>query len=215
MIRPTGRQVAKSRGGFRHSLCSKLMCGLWCVTGPVIAISVSACSSSKATKRGEFGPTYVERMSATEKAMKNSNSAMRSSFEKEIPKSTTDRAFNASAFHAKDMAGMKRFSGADSADHAKNFSGADKKDFARVKSTREAEAQNKLAARMFRTPDNRFDTKANHDDKKPFTHGSETFVTHENRAGTKEMEKNKKPVILEPEKPDYTEDDVKRLLNKS
>lgn len=214
MIRPTGRRVAKPHSEDCRTLFSKILRGSRCVTGPVIVILLAACSSSKTPKRSEFGPSYKERLSAAEKAMKNSDLSMRSSFEKEIPKSMTNKSYKASAYNAKDATGIKRFSGADSAYHSRDFSGAGKNDPAGNKITREMEAQNKLASRMFRAPDSQFDTKVNHDDKKTFNKSGKTFMTHENLTGTKEMEKNKKPVILEPERPTYSEDDVKRLLNK-
>ncbi|MCE9518850.1 MAG: hypothetical protein K8R87_04710 [Verrucomicrobia bacterium] len=177
-------------------------------------IFLAACSSSKKPKRSEFGPTYNERLSTAEKAMKNSNSAVRSSFERQIPKSTADKSYTASTYHAKYASGLKKFSNSDSTYQSKDFSEAGKKNSIDHKNAREMEAQNKLASRLFRTPDSRFDTKTSPDDKKAFNQSDGTFKTGENQIGTKEMEKNTKPVILGPEKPTYSEDDVKRLLNK-
>lgn len=180
----------------------------------IISICVAGCSSSKTAKHNEFGPTFQERMSAANKAMKNGNFAMRSSFEQKIPKGTTDKTYNAPGYKAKDATGMKQFSGTDSAHHTKDFAGASKTNPIGDKVTPETKAQNKLATQMFRTPDGHFDTKSIVDDKKVFSQGGDTFKTSENQIGTKEIEKNKKPVILGPEKPAYSEDDVKRLLNK-
>ena len=181
---------------------------------PMLLLCLAACSSPKAPKRSEFGPSYKERYDAMVNVIKNKDDSMRSSFEKSIPKSTTEKSYKASAFNAKDAAGMKKFSGTDSAYGAKDFAGAGKKSRIEAKTAREAEERNRLASQMFRTPDNRFDAKASPEGGKTFTQGNGTFATRENRAGTKELEKNKKPVMQEPDKSTYSEDDVKRLLNK-
>lgn len=181
---------------------------------PVVALCLAACSSSKDPKRSEFGPSYQERYEATKKIITGKDYTMRSSFEKQIPKNSTEKTYKASTFKAKEAAGVKKFSGTDNAYHAKDFTGAGKKSRTEQKVAREAADQNKLASRLFRTPDSRFDVKASSDGGKSFTQGGETFATGENRAASKELEKNKKPVILGPEKPTYSEDEVKRLLNK-
>jgi hypothetical protein len=181
---------------------------------PVAALCLAACSSSKAPKRSEFGPTYEERMNGMDNVIKGKDYSMRSSFEKQIPKNSTEKGYKTSTFNTKETAGIKKFSGAENAYHSKSFFGADKKSRTEQKLAREAEAQNKLASRLFRTPDSRFNVKSSPDGGKTFTQGNETFATGENRAGTKALEKNKKPVILDPDKPTYSEDEVKRLLNK-
>lgn len=181
----------------------------------VIVIGMTACSSSKTPKRNEFGPTYRERMSAAESAMKSGDSAMRSSFENEIPDSTTGKTYKAAAYNAKEATGLNHFSGANSAHQTKKFAEHGKRNSIESRKMNETEAKNKLAARMFRTPDSSIDTKAADADNKKFTQGVEAYKTQDNQAGTREIEKNKKPVILEPDKPTYSEDDVKRLLNKS
>jgi len=185
-----------------------------CRIAPVVALWLAACSSSKDPKRSEFGPTFEERMGVMDKVIKDKDYSMRSSFEKQMPKIASDKSYKGSAFKAREAPGIKKFSGTDNAYRSKNFAESGKYSRAETKVAPEAGDQNKLASRLFPAPESRLNAKASADGAKSFAQGSEAFPAGENRTGTKALEKNKKPVILGPDKPTYTEDEVKRLLNK-
>jgi hypothetical protein len=180
---------------------------------PLAALCVAACSSPKATKRDDFGPTYKERMSVMDKVIKNKDYSVRSSFEKEMPKSTSGKTYRVSAFKAKEAAGIKPFAEAGSTYPVKGFGEAGKKNSNAAKSAREADEKSQLASRMFHVPDASFEPKATSDAKKAYPQGDSTFATRDNPVVTKELKKNKKPVMINDDKY-YTEEDVKRLLNK-
>jgi hypothetical protein len=188
---------------------------------PVLALA--ACASSKTknetAKRNEFGPTFRERMEITDKAIKGKDYSVRSAYEKQIPKGTSEKT---SFFGTRNVSGLKMFSSTKNSYQAKAFSQADKKNHTELQTAREAKEQSKMAAQMFRTPDSRyesqvshFESQTSHESGKTFARGNETFATRDNHAAAKALEKNKKPVIVDQDKPTYTEDDVKRLLNKS
>lgn len=181
---------------------------------PVIALCLAACSSSKDPKRSEFGPTFQERMGAMDKVIKDKDYSMRSSFEKQMPKVATEKGFKASSFNARDAPGMKKFAGADNAHRAKDFAEAGKSSRTAQKAAPETGEQSRLGSRLFPTSESRLNAKSSPAGAKSFAQGGEAFSTGENRAGTEALEKNKKPVVLDPEKPTYSEEEVKRLLNK-
>jgi hypothetical protein len=153
-------------------------------------------------------------MGVMDKVIKDKDYSVRSSFEKQTPKIATGRNYKASAFNAREAPGMKKFSGTDSAYRAKDFAGAGKNSRAAQKAAPETADQSRLGARQFPVSESRLSAKPSTDGGKSFTQGGETFATGQNRIGAKALEKNKKPVILPPEKPTYSEDEVKRLLNK-
>ena len=181
---------------------------------PVVALCLAACSSSKDPKRAEFGPTFTERMNMTEKAIKDKDYTMRSPFEKQMPRLATEKGYKAADFKAREAPAMKKFSGTDNAYRAKDFGGATKDSRAAQKMAPEIADQSRLGDRQFPVSESRLNAKPSTDGARSFTQGSETFATGQNRAAAKELEKNKKPVILAPEKPTYSEDEVKRILNK-
>ena len=185
-----------------------------------LALVAGACSSSKKTSRSEYGPTYRERMSEFTRSMKqkdfwSSDKTKRSQFEKELATSTTEKKFKTGDFHAKDAKLDKKFHGTDDTFKTKGFAMADKTNKTAGKSFHDADAKNRMASEQFRTKDSRMAAEKNRNGEKMFASGGKEFSTRENREGTKAIEKNKKPVILDPEKPSYTEEDVKRLLNKT
>ncbi len=182
-------------------------------------LGVAACSSSKHPERSEYGLTYEERLNATDKIIRSSDYSMRSSFEKAIPKGSTGRKFQTPAYNTKEAAGLKPFSDAGSTYRSKEFAESDKKERTEakrfgVKAAREKEEKSSLASRLFRTPDNRFEAKASREAGKTFGQGDKTFATRKDPDASKELEKDRKPLIIEDEKPSYSEGDVKRLLNK-
>ncbi len=180
----------------------------------LVALGVTACSSSKTSKGSEFGPTFKERMSVMDKVIKNKDYTVRSSFEKEMPKGTIDKTYKVSTFKTKEAAGIKPFAGAGNTYHVKEFAEGGKKDRSETKAAREGDEKSRLASRMFHVPDPRFEAKTSSDATKSYTQGAATFATRENPVYTKELKKNKKPVMIKEDPKTYSEDDVKRLLNK-
>lgn len=190
----------------------------WLHGAAALAVSVAAmgCSSSSSKKadRSEYGLTYAERYAKVKNIIKNSDFSQRSQFEQQLPKAKTDKEFKASSFGAKEATGMKEYARSSSAYKAKDFADAGRNSRAGEKKAHESESENRLAAKLFRAPDSRLGSKESHDSTKEFRQGGDTFATRDNRSGTTEMEKDKRPVILPSEKPTYSEDEVKRLLNK-
>lgn len=180
------------------------------------AVFLGACSSPKTAQHGEYGPTFRERMSVMDKIIKHNDFSMRSSFEKEMPKTSLGgKTYSAKTYHTNEVAGIGNYAGAGSTFHVKDFSESGRKNRAQEEVFAESGRENPLASRLFRTSESSYNDKASPEAGKTFTNSGKSFATRENRAAAAEMAKNKKPVILDQDKPTYSEDEVKRLLNKS
>jgi hypothetical protein len=175
---------------------------------------LAGCSSPSQTRRGEFGPTFRERMADVDRVLKKSDFSKRSAFEKEITDPATGKKFKTGDYHAKDVKIEKKFRGADEAFNAKGFAQAEKASKIDDKAFQGAEARSRLADGQFRTKDNRMAGEKSREGTKDFAGGAGVFATRENREGRKAIDKNKKPVIIDSDKPTYSEEEVKRLLNK-
>lgn len=184
------------------------------VAAALAAASVSACSSSPRGERSEFGPTYNERMAAVDKIVKQQDFSQRSAFERQMPAGMTDREFRASTLTSREASGMKSFAGAGASHQTKTFADSERTSRAAAKSARETREQSRLASKLFRMPDNPFTAGTSTAASKSFQPARETFATRSQPTATAELERNRRPVIVDPEKPTYSESEVKRLLEK-
>ena len=173
---------------------------------------LGACSSASKKQRSDFGPTYRERLAEADKAMKKSDFSKRSTFEKQLTDATTTKKFKTSDYHAKDVKIDKKFHGTDEAFKTKGFAQADKT--SKTSAFHDADTKSRLAGGLFHTKNSRMADEKSRDATKSFAGGKNEFATRENRAGKKALDKDSKPKILDPDKPTYTEDEVRRLLNK-
>lgn len=179
-----------------------------------VALAASCSSSSKKPKK-EFGPTFKDRMSSLDRVIKKSDFSQRSSFEKQMATTLdTKKKFKESTFQAKESHEGKKV--ASTATYkTKEFADAGKSSSTATKEYKGADEKSRMGDEKFRTQDSRMANQQSRDGSKTYAKGDQAFRTGENRAGTKAIEKNKKPKIVQEDKPTYTEDEVKRALNKS
>lgn len=181
----------------------------------LLAAVLAACSSpTGSTERGEFGPTYQERLAATERALFKGDTSQRSPFEKHVQRMQADRSFSTSSFHTRSYQGGGRFSGADDTFKAGSFAQSDKTSAAGARTFSGADDQSRLGGSTFSTSQSRLGGKTSSSAGKTSPLADDTFKTEGNPAVLKAASNIKVPLIQDLGPPSYTEDEVRRILQK-
>lgn len=168
-----------------------------------------ACASKNKDQKGreKMGPSMSERMSKWDMSK-------RSNFEKSLGTAGSNKDFKTSNFHRqKDFNTGSAFSGADDKFNAKGFAQSDKPAKDREKVFSGANDRSNIGNATYKTSESRFTREAVRDSEKTSSMDDDTYKTHDNRMGTKGLENSKRPLIQD-RQPDYTESQIRNLLNK-
>lgn len=158
-------------------------------------------------KREKMGPTLAERTGKWDMGK-------RSNFEKSLGTAGANKDFKTSNFHRqKDFNTGSAFSGGNDRFNAKSFGQSDKSTHDRNKIFSGADDKSKLGNSTYKTGESRFSREETRDSDKTSSLDDDVFRTHDNRMGTKGLENSKRPVV-EQRAPDYTESQIRSLLNK-
>ena len=186
-----------------------------CCAGLVITLFASSCSSSGSSKKEGTTRTDASGQRLAQRLGKW-DTTKRSSFDKHRSAGETSKDYKTREFNqSKDYAGAKKqFNSGKDGFKTKSFAQSNKKSRAADKTFAGAGKKNRMAGQKFETSESRFSNQANRDSDKRSSMEGDVFRTQENRETQKAMASNKRPYIEQTQKPGYTEDEVKGLLNK-
>lgn len=159
------------------------------------------------SKKEKMGQTMSERMGKWDMGK-------RSNFEKSLGTAGSNKGFKTSNFHRQsDFHTGSSFSGADDKFNAKSFGQSHKTAYDRNKVFSGADDKSKLGNSTYKTNESRFSRQETRDAGKTSSLDDDVFRTHDNRMGTKGLENSKRPIV-EDRGPDYSEGQIRSLLNK-
>lgn len=189
-----------------HSALSK-------VTTLFSLLLLAACSSTSNKGGGsggdeDMGPRMSERMGKTD-------TSKRSHFEKSLGKGPKNKGFKTTSFHRQsDFQTGSSFSGGDDRFNAKSFGQSDKASSERDKAYSGRNDRSSLADDTYKTGASRLGGREASATGKVSSMNDDVFRTFDNRMGSKGMENSKQPLIMD-EEPEYSESQIRSLLNKN
>ncbi len=172
-----------------------------------LALFVASCASSK--KNADSGYTNL---SLGQRIVKQTNDprSIKSRFQEEV--FDAKHSVATSDFKAGDYKGGKSFSRAGDRFKTGSFAQSDKASSAADKAYAGAEEQSQWAGSSYKTSESRYDGQLNRASGQSSALGNKTFKTDSNPAALRNTSNIKQPLIENG--PSYTEDDVKKMLNK-
>lgn len=190
-------------GGFRvlYSSCVMRHMSL------AMFVLLSSCASDDKPKSDYAGLKWEQRIN---RQMKDPNS-ISSPFQREVFQAS--RSVKTQEFRAHQYQGKKGFSGADDRFKAGTFAQAGKASHAAGQTFSGADDQSKMGSTAFKTSQSQYDGKANRNAGKASSMADDTYNTAPNPAALKAASKSKRPLIQD-QKPSYSEEEVRKILNK-
>ncbi len=181
----------------------------------ILVLTLCSCNATKSTpKRSEIGMTLEQRTSSTYKELLKNDNSKRSSFEKQAGIGKKD-AVKTNVYKTHDFNSGKSFSNADTQFKTSKYSQAGKTSNVADKAYAEGTKESGLGDNTFHTNQSRLDGQTHSDSTKMSQFGNDTIRTNSNREGTKAMEKNNRPLINGKTTDDYSEGDIRKILNKN
>lgn len=173
---------------------------------------VSACASKDGAvkQQGSGGGGG----SSMEQRMTKWDMSKRSHYERSLGTAKGNKGFKTSNFHRqKDFHTGEAFSGGDDRFNAGSFAQSDQPSRDRGKVFSGNDERSRLGETSYKTGESRFNREAARDGDKESSQADDVFRTFDNRTGTRARENSQRPVI-EDKPGDYTEGQIRSLLNK-
>lgn len=197
MTRPMsggGSSVLSASSIIRHSVWTLL-------------ILCSSCASKDKAKTDYAGLKWEQRIN---KQMKDPQS-ISSPFQKQVYNAA--RSVKTQNFKAGDYNGKKGFSGADDRFKAGTFAQADKTSPAARQTFSGADDRNRMGDSTFKTAQSQYDGRASRESGRASSMADDVFKTSANHEAKKASENSKRPLIQD-KQPSYSEEEVRKILNK-
>lgn len=173
----------------------------------VLLILCSSCASKDKARTDYAGLKWEQRIN---KQMKDPQS-ISSPFQKEV--FNASRSVKTQDFRVGNYKGKKGFSGSDDRFRAGTFAQSDKASLAAGQTFSGADDKNRMGGSAFKTGQSQYDGKANRDSGRASFMADDTYKTAPEPTALKAASKAKRPLIQD-QKPGYSEEEVRKILNK-
>ena len=181
---------------------------LACVSS-LLLLLLASCSTEEGTKKSSYADMkWSQRVSQQLKAP----FAIQTPFQKQVfhaAREVKTEQVKTSLFN-----GSKNYSTPEARFKAGTFSQADEQNRATTQVFSRAHEQSRIGNQQFATEQSRFTSQASRDSAKKATMGDDVYATELNPAAAKARTNAKRPLITDPEKPSYSEQEVSSFLNK-
>ncbi|MFZ4763657.1 MAG: hypothetical protein ACOYMN_01785 [Roseimicrobium sp.] len=175
----------------------------------LLVVWLASCSTGEGTKKSSYADMkWSQRVSQQLK----DPFAIQTPFQKKVFNAA--RGVKTEQIKSGSFQGTKDYTGADASFKAGAFAQGQEQNRASTQVFSRADEQSRIGHQQFATEQSRFTSQANRDAAKKATMGDEVFSTELNAAAAKAGANAKRPLIQDPEKPSYSEQEVSSFLNK-